>query len=260
MVTTNNDLNLNMKRPPLYNDAFPIILFWSQKSGCTSLAKWFFFQINLLEEALKYNSFIHVYKDKVYQNQNNLIRLKNALLVREKATLKLVRNPYTRAVSSFLHVLNYHTPLGTSFREQLELLYSQNKSQGMSFKQFLYAIKKVGTDIDSIDGHVAQQYVNGEEQWVQQYIQLENFNTEIQNLEKNYNLLKSPLEVIIQSNHHQSISQNDNGLESYSEKIMTREILLRGNLPKYSQFYDQETLELCRELYMKDFQTYHIPK
>ncbi|HFK1792859.1 TPA: hypothetical protein ACGXGE_005781, partial [Bacillus pacificus] len=38
---------IKYRRVPLFNSNFPLILFWSQKSGCTSLAHWFFYQINL---------------------------------------------------------------------------------------------------------------------------------------------------------------------------------------------------------------------
>lgn len=48
-------------RGPHFHQEFHIILFWSQKSGCTSLAHWFFYQINLFKEAIKYNPFIHNY-------------------------------------------------------------------------------------------------------------------------------------------------------------------------------------------------------
>ncbi|PEC57548.1 RNA methyltransferase, partial [Bacillus wiedmannii] len=41
-------------RVPHFHKDFPLILFWSQKSGCTSLAHWFFYQINLFKEAIKY--------------------------------------------------------------------------------------------------------------------------------------------------------------------------------------------------------------
>lgn len=259
-MTINNHLNLIMQRIPLYNQAFPIILFWSQKSGCSSLAKWFFFQINLLDQAQKYHPSIHVYRGRVYNNPENRMRLINALSSDEKPTLKLVRNPYSRAVSSFLHVVHYYDDV--LFSNLWTSLNNQNKNQGVSFKQFLYALKKVGSDINSIDGHIAQQYIEGEEQWVQQYIKLEHFNTSIPKLEKKYNLLKSPIESISQSFDHKSllISTKNYNLENYSEKLMTREILLNGNLPKYNNFYDQETRELCRELFMKDFQTYNYSK
>ena len=33
-------------RFPHFHPDFPLLLFWSPKSGCTSLANWFFFQID----------------------------------------------------------------------------------------------------------------------------------------------------------------------------------------------------------------------
>ena len=38
------------------------------KSGCTSLAKWFFYQIDLLQTALSYSPFIHNYEYDIYKS------------------------------------------------------------------------------------------------------------------------------------------------------------------------------------------------
>jgi hypothetical protein len=54
-------------RPPHYNKEFPLILFWRNKSGCSTLVKWFFFQIGILEEARKYARNVHKYEFKVYK-------------------------------------------------------------------------------------------------------------------------------------------------------------------------------------------------
>lgn len=93
-------------RVPLFNSNFSLILFWSQKSGCTSLAHWFFYQINLFKEAIKYDSFIHNYENEIYKNSSDyFIELAAALYTNGKDTYKLVRNPYTRAVSSFFSLI-----------------------------------------------------------------------------------------------------------------------------------------------------------
>lgn len=31
------------QRTPLFHEDFPLILLWSEKSGCTTLLKWFFY-------------------------------------------------------------------------------------------------------------------------------------------------------------------------------------------------------------------------
>ncbi len=38
---------LHKDRIPHFHKDFPLILFWSHRSGCTALANWFFFQIGL---------------------------------------------------------------------------------------------------------------------------------------------------------------------------------------------------------------------
>ena len=76
------------------------------KSGCTSLAKWFFYQIDLLQTALSYSPFIHNYEYDIYKSTPAYsVRLGIALREKQKETFKLVRNPYRRAVSSFVSLI-----------------------------------------------------------------------------------------------------------------------------------------------------------
>lgn len=104
-----NHVILHKDRIPHFHKDFPLILFWSHRSGCTTLANWFFFQIGLFPEAKKYHDFIHYYEFWVYKNNTNYIpELQNGLLTAKKDVCKLVRNPYTRAVSSFYCLLTIH--------------------------------------------------------------------------------------------------------------------------------------------------------
>lgn len=225
---------LSQFRIPLYNKNLPIILFWSQKSGCTSLTKWFFFQIGLLQEALEYNPFIHIYRGQVYCSSINYKdEMKKAILSSKKDIIKLVRNPYTRAVSSFLHVLKSGTPNdkdNSKFHQELEKVFERNNCRGMSFKQFLYSIEKVGSDLTSIDRHIAQQYIDGEELWVKQYIYLEDFKKYISSIENKYNLSTSPIDALVQSHHHKSslIKKKRIIRKVIQKKLYLRIYFLRG--------------------------------
>src|SRR5437867_1147460 len=98
-------------RNPHFHRQFPIILHWSHKSGCTSLVNWFFFQTGLLEKALQYNSWVHQYELEVYK-RNSIYQqeLRRHMLQSKKDMYKLVRNPYRRAVSSFLMLSETHNP------------------------------------------------------------------------------------------------------------------------------------------------------
>lgn len=75
-------------RPPHFHKDFPLILFWSQKSGCTSLVYWFFYHINLFKEAVKYNPFVHHYEFDIYKNSIPYFTdLANALQKKKKTPI-----------------------------------------------------------------------------------------------------------------------------------------------------------------------------
>ncbi|WP_088103460.1 sulfotransferase family 2 domain-containing protein [Halalkalibacter urbisdiaboli] len=230
---------------PLYHNDFPLILYWSPKSGCTSLTKWFFFQIGLLEEAEAYHPWIHKYRGKIFlQQQNYKEKLEKHMLNSTKASYKLVRNPYTRAVSSFLHTIS---------NPQLKSEIGVEINEGLSFKQFLYGLKEVGVDIKSINPHFAEQYIKGEENLIQEYIYLEHFNQSIRKIEKQFHLKTSPLNRITKSPHHHSTKMKESG--EIVEKKFTR-ASLRETIPSYDSFYNQETVELVKTLYQNDFKAY----
>ncbi|WP_221567789.1 sulfotransferase family 2 domain-containing protein [Alkalihalobacillus sp. TS-13] len=232
---------------PLFADEFPILFFWSPKCGCTSLVKWYLYQIGLLEKALNYDVNIHTYRlNVIHKQKNHTLKIRKHLLHESKDVYKLVRNPYTRAVSSFFHTVR---------SEDLLNIIAPGMEDGLSFKQFLYRIKGFGVERGKINGHMVQQYLDGEELFVQNYIELENFSTSIRQIEKSYNLLQSPLNDIIKSPHHvtQKMDENDSRIFANTKMSIAS---FNQSLPPYKNFYDQETMELVREIYKMDFIKY----
>ncbi|WP_066335820.1 MULTISPECIES: sulfotransferase family 2 domain-containing protein [Metabacillus] len=229
---------------PLYGRGFPLIFFWSPKSGCTSLVKWFLFQNGLLQKAIDYDPWVHKYRAEVFQKQNNYTtELTDQLLNDKNVTYKLVRNPYKRAVSSYL---------STVTNENLKNKVFPGINNGFSFKQFLFKVKDIGVSSELIDRHIALQYVEGEECIIKNYLHLENFNNEIRMIENKYNLLASPIQNISKSPHHMAQNMTDKGKGSFAEVKLTLETAV-GSLPTYESFYDGETIDLVKELFKKDF-------
>ncbi len=232
---------------PLYEEEFPIIFFWSPKSGCTSLIKWYFFQIGLLQKAIDYNPWVHFYRMEVYERQRNYkIKVENQLLNGKKDIYKLVRNPYKRAVSSFLNTLT---------NKQIMNEVAPDSNNGLSFKQFLYRVKDIGVNRDLINAHIAQQYIEKEEVFIQNYIKLEHFSTNIKAIENKYNLLQSPIKNIINSPHNMSQRMKDINEGTFADVKMSLESFNKP-LPQYKNFYDYETKNLVRDLFKKDFKKY----
>src|SRR4051812_20775721 len=50
---------------PLYADNFPLVLLWTNKSGCTTVLKWFLFQTGLMDEASAYHRWPHRHRSLV---------------------------------------------------------------------------------------------------------------------------------------------------------------------------------------------------
>lgn len=242
---------------PHFHKDFPIILFWSHRSGCTSPANWFFFQIGLYEEAMNYAPFIHYYEFDIYKNRTNYYKdLELELLKLKKETIKLVRNPYKRAVSSFLTL--YDNPYATKQWESIRKYFYNHKNiqKGISFKQFLYYVKNIGPKSSELDQHFSQQYIEGEEKFIKKYIKLENFNKTIPNLEQEYGLLPSDISLLTNSSHHRSHQMIHKG--NYADNDITNPQF--PSLPTYRSFYDEEALKLVSEIYNDDFEAYGYKK
>ncbi|WP_407676513.1 sulfotransferase family 2 domain-containing protein [Perspicuibacillus lycopersici] len=244
-------------RVPNYHKDFPIILFWSQKSGCTTLLKWFFFQIGLLDEATNYNPWIHYYEEEVYKSRPGYRKeLIDRLLSGQKDTYKLVRNPYKRAVSQFLILSSTKgIPYWEKEWEKIREFFYGNKAsnRGISFKQYLIYVRDYP---GVVDDHFMPQYMEGEEQFVRDYIYLEQFTSQIRELERKYGLKQSSVAQLTKSSHHLSKSMKLQG--DFANMEVTYETFKQyPQLPTYGSFYNPETIALVNSIYKRDFEMYN---
>lgn len=241
-MNNNEIIQTFRKGMPLYNKNLPIIFYWSPKSGCTTIMKWFYYQSGELSEALNMDKWIHTYRSKI-QDQFYREELVNSLLSNQKTIYKLVRNPYKRAVSSF-----YATLIGTV--ENVNL--NPKITTGLSFKEFLYYIKAIGVQPGQIDTHISQQYVQGEEELIDHYVKLEDLKSELKKIEKRFNLPKSPIKDLSKSPHHFLNYMKDGGRHAETKIPLEFD----GDLPSYESLYDAEAMQLVEELYKEDFEVY----
>ena len=259
---------LRTVRQPLHAAGFPVVLLFSQKAGCSSLVKWFFFQIGKLDEAMSYNNWIHRYRTEVFLRQPGYQSQTAQLLdSRERPVIKLVRNPYDRAVSSFLHTVR-----GAGRKKEpgweMAILRAARERAGkpvgnrprLSFRDFMRHLAANGTAFEQINGHVAQQYLPVEDGLVARIIRLESFDADIRQVETDYGLKASPLELITTSRHHLNVDKaaRGSGACAADQDIAYRHIRDEA-LPAYAAMYDAETTELVRTCFGDDFDKYGYP-
>ncbi|WLR43112.1 sulfotransferase family 2 domain-containing protein [Bacillus carboniphilus] len=243
MKNSQKQISLDHINSPLYSNKFPIIIFYAPKCGCTSLKKWFLYQIG--EDNLNINREIHKYYTKKYYvpNKNEVIK---SLKGKEKVVYKLIRNPYTRAVSIFLQTLRF---------KKIQEHINVDVTEGLSFKNFLQILTNRNLKHGPGNNHFAVQYTEGVEHLIDHYIKLESFNKHIRQIEAKYNLKNSPLNELIKSDHHNRSYMTLK--EQYADtKLYTKQIVNNEPIPSYDCFYDKETKSLVEKLYKVDFETY----
>ena len=248
------------RRLILHAPDFPLVLLFSEKAGCTSLTKWFLFHIGKLDEATAFHPWVHRYRKEVLCRQPGYewqsLRL---LLFRQKPIVKLVRNPYDRAVSSFLATLGVAQGRGGGTWAG-KLIAAARAHAGkppayaLSFEDFLGYLATTGTGRDKLDRHVARQHMAGEERRVDRIIRLERFAEEIRQLESEFNLAPSPLDLITTSRHHRSATRPATASAAHLE--ITSAQVRNGDVPAYESLYTAETRRLVRQCFAADFEAY----
>lgn len=223
----------------LLNNKF--IIDWTPKAGCTTVTKMVFGEMGILEEAMQYSEWIHDFRGKLPQIYPNLLASSSQLLSKDYIKIKVVRNPYLRAVSSFLdaslNATTHNYKVGGEFIN-------------VSFLEFLNLYKRG----ELVDVHWKPQYKDIESEFdFDEIVQLENMNIRIDEVNKKYNL---NFKVNSHSSHHR---KKDNSKTKFVGTTKYRDIVRDNNdtkVPTYDNFYNFEIKNLVYEIYEKDFEVY----
>jgi hypothetical protein len=262
-VTGNSGLHVEHWPMLLHHPEMPVAFLWTPKAGCTSLVKWFFFQTGVLDAARAHHAFVHVYRQDVFMKRDGyFLEGLDLMLAGKIPVIKLVRDPYVRAVSSFAQVLMLQrSPAGDWTRKLraciLKKIGEIAPPDCLSFHQFLRGVAAIGAASANLNRHVAQQYQAGEEQLRDRVIRLENFDAEIVAIEREFDLKPSPLAALTASEHHRRKVSAPAG--SLAGRMVSRADFPRAATPSYDAFYDTDTRRLAATVFAKDFHAYSYP-
>lgn len=220
----------------ILNDKF--IVDWTRKAGCTTITKMVFGAMGILQEALDYDIWVHKYRtDKFHEKFG---RVTEDMLSSDKfVKMKFVRNPYTRAVSSYLSA--HRSVEVHDYMIDGELI-------DVSFYRFLelYKQKKL------VNSHWTPQYSEDYESKFEfdEIIKIENLSEEVKRLNKKYNL---KFHIDPYSRHHH---EYDEDIDKFVGKTKYSNATNSEHVPTYEHFYDDEIKMIIQELYKKDFEKY----
>ncbi|MEB3881817.1 sulfotransferase family 2 domain-containing protein, partial [Lyngbya sp. CCY1209] len=91
---------------PLYNKSLNLTLIFCAKSACSFGVKWFFYHAGLYQDVESYHRHPHRYRAKVFtQDRKYKKQIRSTKEILNSHILCLVRNPFYRAVSSYIHAI-----------------------------------------------------------------------------------------------------------------------------------------------------------
>jgi hypothetical protein len=228
-----------------------LAVMWSNKAACTTIMKWVFLHNGLLPEALAYGRWIHRYRLRQYQKSSRYRSRLKTFARGRFITVKVVRNPFERAVSSFIHA--YRT--GYDDRAISEVLKRPlDRGHRFSFRDFVTFLER--SDLYACNPHHRVQVSPVERRVLfrirpRQIIKIEN------DLAKTLNELERSLGL--------PVSDMTNPLfasEHHTHRVIHQELaadlalLPRDGLPPASMFYDDDLRHRIARLYAEDFAYY----
>ncbi|WP_157961896.1 sulfotransferase family 2 domain-containing protein [Acuticoccus kandeliae] len=256
-------------RIPLYDPSFPYIILWSQKSGCTTVVKWFFAQLGILDEAFAHSPWIHDYESRVFKRREGYQReLLAALKSGSHKVVKVVRDPMVRAPSAFLvlaekgaiikhrrHWVQDHWALVDEWLASRGL----DPAEGINFLEHLDMVNEFETRLpQSINQHLSPQYINGEEAFVQRHIPIESFTDWVKEVSGEPGVKPIDLEAIEGSSHHHGSDPARTAAlgETPETARITRGVYADWLFPSSRAFINERSIAKIRETYRLDFKAY----
>lgn len=245
---------LNISPKPLFDNRTNIAVLWSHKSACTFISKWFYFQLGHGVAAEDFHN-VHFYRDEVYYKSKIYRQSKSdfANNVRRFSTIKIVRNPYSRAVSSYFQLIHM-----LKSKNQAALDFVNDKSlKGISFEDFVLKLEE--SNIAKCNLHWRQQLHPLEQTKsikVNQIIKLKEANKKIKLIEEKLELRKTNLNRLKKSTHHSKTNSQTDAF--VGDKKFTADEFL--NRPSFELFYNDVLKEKIYKIYKLDFEFYDYSK
>jgi hypothetical protein len=248
---------------PLQQPDFPVAVCWSAKSGCTTVLKWFLAQNGLLDEALAYSDWCHSYRQEKLFTSKGYVRQCERLFKnshRNTYIIRVIRDPASRAVSSFLHFLRFghaleHWPDAARLTEWKSSV-GLSGQQGLSFQQFLLFVTALQLKGTRIDLHFRPQYDAKQDPKVDTCIRLEDLAAGLRAVEARCGLPHVDVEQLSVSSHNNPATARHCWPTHAAAFPADHNTLDELGTPPARAFLDPETRMLIRTAYWTDYEAY----
>ncbi|HEX3431082.1 MAG TPA: sulfotransferase family 2 domain-containing protein [Rhizomicrobium sp.] len=149
MAPSNSSELLLAKPLPLVDKERRIIVLWSPKSACTTVYSWFSNICGFLDDVRNHDQFPHAHRTEVFRYSRRYLD-SLACDTSDFSVIRIIRDPYARAVSIFRHALMW------KFADKEAASMGLNFKTGISFRQFLLMLDRL--DMENVNVHYRPQW------------------------------------------------------------------------------------------------------
>jgi hypothetical protein len=228
-----------------------IILDWSAKSACSKVVEMFYEQMGI-HRGVHYTGFIHNYR---MAHHHNATQVTESMLYDPAFyKFKVTRNPYDRAVSSYIHSM-ITIIKDNIFRDKSE--YLQDK-ENTSFTRFLEWFRESNDTLYASDHYRMQSHEHEHERWKQgkgsifnRIVKVEDFDSgmKLVNADKGTNY-----SYPANDDHHYQV--HNVSVTEYAGDTPISKLRETPMMPPYSNFYNAKTKLLVQQIYQWDLLLY----
>ena len=242
--------------PPLIHPRGRFIVVFSAKSACTNVLIWFLTQLGHARAARDFHIWPHEYRTTVYY-YSNLYRNAFQSDLRQFKVIRVVRDPFDRAASSFRHVVRYDVCDGAINRR---VGRRSMERDGLSFSEFLSFLDR--TDLRTCDPHLAVQRHPIEDKLKVDYlinVSRDNLFERLNRIEVELDLKPTRLEkdrwVKALRTHNRPQGELDERIDIYTHRL-TRDQAASGPWPSVKALLTEEAQARIAKLYARDIESY----
>lgn len=244
-----------------------LILLWSPKCGCTTGINMMLNIMgfgNLLRNSTLIDKEHRLRMHYIYKYISGFVDKNKHLDSNKYFIFKIIRNPYSRIVSIFLH----HAK--TFFLQKKETNYREEILYNLSFEDFLLILKKYNTKFIYNEENILRltyvtrkQYIQNEEKYINKYVKLENLDKDIEEVNKRLqNNRINRLDTKYYTEWHH-FDKNSSKVSDITEEFMKDIAFKRfkeydGLNIDYKYFYCNDSIRnLVHEIYGEDIINYN---
>mmetsp|Transcript_4795 Transcript_4795/g.7870 ORF Transcript_4795/g.7870 Transcript_4795/m.7870 type:complete len:278 (-) Transcript_4795:109-942(-) len=243
----------------LRNNESRVIMDFTPKAACTVAVEIFLNEMGI-KYGQNYTDFVHNYREQSFYKYAGIVS-KAELYSRDWYKFKVVRNPWDRAVSSFIHVMKYYRK--DYFGHKFKAERGRHGHGNVTFEDFLEIALESQISGRSLKagGHAELQvrdlewkaWLNGVDIY-DKIVHAEEFSKELE--EVNSETQRTHFTVLPDYSKH-FIIKNEAYNGSYCGNQTWRNLLNQtGGIPSYENFYNEKTINLVRKAFYKDIVVY----